>query len=244
MLKFMDTAKAFSRGLWLNTGSVTAAEIAAEAGFDWLLVDCEHGLNDEAALIGILRAAAEKCAVLVRIPDHASPLLERALDFGAAGIMVPGVASGAQAAALAARMAYPPKGVRGVASSCRAAGFGRCAKEYLATASQRLALICQIEDADGVANAGKIAAVDGVSGLFLGHSDLSMNLGLFGQWDAPEVKNAEAAVLEACRQHGKMPGMLMKSGRDVAPYLEEGFRMIGMGSDGGVLKSGCDKLLK
>lgn len=244
MLKFMDTSKAFSRGLWLNTGSVTAAEIAAEAGFDWLLVDCEHGLNDENTLREILRAVAQKCAVLVRIPDHASPLLERSLDFGAAGIVAPGVSSAAQAATLTARMAYPPKGNRSVASSCRAAAFGRNAKEYLTTANQQLVLICQIEDARGVAQAGEIAAVDGVAGLFLGHSDLSMNLGVFGQWDCPQVKNAETAVLEACRIYGKMPGMLMKSGRDVAHYLAEGFRMIGLGSDSGILKSGCDKLLK
>lgn len=242
-MTFLDSAKKVLPGLWLNTGSVTSAEIAAAAGFSWLLVDCEHGLCDEAAMLDIIRVASRSCAVIVRIPDHASQLLERALDFGAAGIMAPDVENAEQAAALAARMLYPPDGNRGLASSCRAAGFGRDFKPYFAQANQSLALICQIETREGVDNAEAIAAVPGVKGLFIGHSDLSLNLGIFGQWDNPVIKEAEKTVLAACARHGRIPGMLMKSGRDLRPYLEQGFRMVGLGSDGGLLKSGCDKLI-
>ncbi len=244
MTRFFDGTKKFLPGLWLNSGSETAAEIAAQAGFEWLLIDCEHGLITESALLSLLRTISGYNVVpVVRIPSADSPLLERALDFGAGGIMVPGVETSRQAAKISARMQYPPHGCRGVASSVRAADYGLCFQSYFCEAGSKLALICQIETCSGVENAEEIAALNAVTGLFIGHSDLSMNLGCFGDWDSPAVKDAEDTVLQACRTYHKLPGMLLKNGQSAESFRQKGFRMIALGSDSGLLKSGCARLL-
>ncbi len=242
-MKFLDQRQTDLRGIWIASGSATAAELADCAGFDWLLLDGEHGFGGEPEILAQLRAVRETPA-LVRIPDHASPLLGRALDFGAAGIMVPRVESADEARELAARFLYPPAGRRGLSGSTRAAEFGGSAKDYFARANRELVLILQIETAAAVREAGAIAAVPGVAGLFIGHSDLSLDLGRPGELDNPEMKSAEEKVLAACARSGKIPGLLLKSGRPAAPYRAAGFRMIAAGSDIGVLKNGFQQLRK
>lgn len=243
-MQYLKMDRDFLAGLWLSSGSVTAAEIAGAAGFDWLLIDGEHGLASESGILEILRAlAASTACPVVRIPSHDSPLLGRVLDFGAGGIMAPGVESADEARQLVQRMRYPPRGKRGLTASSRAAGHGSQFKTYFSEANEKLALIAQIETADGVAHADEIAAVDGVSALFVGHSDLSLNLGVFGDWEHDALKAAESRVIAACRKSGKLPGLLLKSGQSTAPYREKGFRLIALGTDSGLLRSGCASLL-
>ncbi len=242
-MNYFKMDKPEQNGVWIASGTVAAAELADHAGFDWLLLDGEHGLGSEEVILAQLRAIRSTPA-LVRIPNHASPLLGRALDFGAAGIMAPQVESVEQARELVSRFLYPPQGRRGLSGSTRAAEYGHDFKDYFARANGELSLILQIETGRGVREAEAIAALPGVAGLFIGHSDLSLDLGCYGNFAHPEIKRAEEIVLSACARYGKIPGMLLKSGQKAAPFYAAGFRMVALGTDIGVLKSGFQEMLK
>lgn len=240
MVNFLKKDQSVLRGLWIASGSATAAEIAGHAGFDWLLLDGEHGLGDENFMLQAIRVLTGlKSCPIVRVPHADSPLIGRVLDFGAGGIMVPGAKTLAEIKQSINRVYYPPMGERGLASSCRAAGFGGTFQDYFASANREIALIIQIENRESVELAEQIAALDGVAGLFIGHSDLKLNLNN----DTAAVLEAEKIVLSACRKHHKIPGLLLRQGQSAAPYIDNGFRMIGLGSDNGIMKQGFAQLL-
>ncbi len=231
-------------GIWLSAGSHVAAEVAATCGFDWALLDLEHGLGGEAEVLRQIQVlSGTPTAPIVRVPSSSSDLLGRVLDYGAAGVMAPGVDSAEQAAAFVRAMRYPPAGTRGLTASCRAAGYGTDAAAYFAAANQRLVGLAQIESPAAVANADAIAAVDGIDVLFIGHSDLSLALGCHGRLDAAPVLAAEEAVVAACRHHGKRAGLLLKAGASPTAYLERGFSVLALGSDTGCLRTGFSALL-
>lgn len=234
-----------SSGLFLSSGSEAVAEIAARNGFDWLLIDLEHGLGDEQAALRQIDAA-NRCGVspLVRIPALRAEYVKRLLDFGAAGIMAPMIGGGVEAARLVSFLRYPPDGIRGVSSGCKAGGFGAEFKEYFRCANAELVAIAQIESGEGAEAADEIAAVDGIDVLFIGHSDLSLQLGVFGDFVHPRMIEAEKRVLDACRRHGKVAGMLLKEGMDPAPYLEKGFRYLARGTDLGVFRGALGRLAR
>ncbi len=245
MVNYLNRNQPLLRGLWISSGAVIAAEIAACAGFDWLLLDGEHGLGGEDFMLHALRSlSGSRVCPIVRVPQVNSPLLGRVLDFGAGGIMVPGVKTLEDVRLCIDRMYYPPQGGRGLTSSCRAAGFGGGFAEYHAGANRDLALIIQIENRESVELADSIAELGGVDGLFIGHSDLSSNLGCFGDWENPLIKHAEQQVLDACFRYRKLAGLLLKPGQSPAPFVTRGFRMAALGSDTGLLKSGCSRLLQ
>lgn len=214
-------------GTFLNLGSPLAAEICGLAGFDWALVDLEHGAGTEAELIPTLQALAHTgAAPLVRVESNERPRFARALDAGAAGVMVPRVDSAADAQRAVASMRYPPRGVRGVAYMNRGAGWA-------ADAPERDALCAiQIESAQAVAEADAIAAVEGVDVLFVGPSDLRQALG-------GPIDDAVASVLEAARAAGKAAGILVRSRDALEAALAQGFRFVGIGSDSLFLAEGA-----
>lgn len=223
-------------GIWLCTGSVVVAELAADADFDWALIDLEHGQCSEAEALHLIRVlAAGGCAPIVRLPDVASSLTNRLLDAGAAGLMAPQVADAETAAAFAARLRYAPIGTRGVSSGCRAAGYGTSWNAYRAEANHRLRAMVQIEHPQALGAVDAIAAQPEVDVLFLGHSDLSAALAC-GPQDPPMLA-AEAAVIAACRAHGKHAGLLLKSGMHAADARAKGFSYLALGSDMGCLRS-------
>jgi 2-keto-3-deoxy-L-rhamnonate aldolase RhmA len=231
-------------GVWLAAGSHVAAELAAAAGFDWVLLDMEHGLGGEADILRMIQAlSGTGAAPVVRVPSAASEAIPRVLDYGAAGIMAPHIATAGEAAAFVRLLRYPPAGSRGLTASSRASGYGHGFAEYFRQANARVAGIVQVETPQAVAQADAIAATDGVDVLFIGHSDLSLALGCFGDLAAPVMQAAETAVLDACARHGKRAGMLFKAGMAVAPYRRRGFSVLALGSDIGCLKQGFDRFL-
>lgn len=231
-------------GIWISSGSSVAAEVAASAGFDWALLDLEHGLGSEADLLRQLQAMnGGSAAPVVRVPSATSDMILRVLDYGAAGVMAPHVESVQEAQAFVAALRYPPTGTRGMSSSSRAAGYGVGFKTYYREANTRVAGIVQIETQRGLDALDDIAALDGVDVLFIGHSDLSLALGCFEDMTAPAVVAAEERVLAACARHGKRAGMLLKSTMQAAPYRQRGFSVLALGSDVGCLKSGYAALL-
>lgn len=219
-------------GTWLASGSSVLAEIAARAGFDWALLDMEHGLGDWGELRQMLQAiGGTGCAPIVRVGAMDAYLIKRALDFGASGIMAPMVSTAEQAADIVAAMRYPPQGIRGMASGSRAAGYGMDFADYFSHANERLLTVCQIETAQGVANAEAIAAVDGVDVLFVGPSDLSLSLGHYRQFDHPAFQGSLDRVIASCRNAGTHCGVLLSSPDAVPEAVAKGMTFIALGVD-------------
>jgi len=226
-------------GTWLNLGSSLTAEIAARAGFDWVVIDLEHGAGDHESLVHQLQAVSgTSAAPLVRIAWNEAPRFKRVLDVGPAGVVVPYVTSAQEARQAAAAMRYPPQGVRGVASLNRASSFGYEFEAYFAEANEGLLTVVQVETETALACADEIAAVEGVDVLFVGPMDLSVSMGIPLQYGHPGFRSALAKVSDACRQAGKAAGILLGRPEQVEETVAAGFTFIGLGSDGGVMAEG------
>ena len=147
-------------GTFLNIGSSITVEIAGDSGFDWILIDLEHGPSGQHSLLHLLQAAAATpAAPIVRIPANEPVLFKKTLDLGASGIMVPWVLNAEEAKDVVAAMRYPPAGIRGVAKSPRAIGFGRSFDDYFARSAECLLTVIQIERKEAVEDAERIAAL-------------------------------------------------------------------------------------
>lgn len=195
-------------GLWLVSNSALAAEMVAQAGFDFVLIDHEHGPGDLMGVIGqtqALRAGAPESgpdggpAVFLRVPWNDPVYIKRALDTGVEGIMVPYVETAEAARAAVAACKYPPAGNRGCAiGAIRATGFGSERKPYWDRINDEVAVILQIETPKGVDNVAEIAAVEGIDVLFVGPTDLTVSAGYDPTDPPPEalalIARAEAAI--------------------------------------------------
>jgi len=227
-------------GCFLNLGSSLTAEIMGRAGFDFAVIDLEHGSGTEADVLPQLQALeATPTGVIVRVESHERQRAHRVLDLGAEGIMFPRVDTAADATRAVAGLRYPPQGVRGVATANRACEFGVTARQYMAATSSTLLGVVQIESEAALAAADAIAAVDGADVLFVGPMDLTQSLGILGQFDHPRYDEALATVAAAALRHGKSLGVLMARPEDFDRYHGLGFRFIACGSDGTLLNAGA-----
>lgn len=221
-------------GTWLNLGSPLTAEMAGLAGFDWVLLDHEHGPGSDTTVLHQLQAvSATPAAGLVRIAANETPRFKRVLDAGAHGVMVPYVGTAAEAQAAIASVRYPPRGVRGVARLNRAAAFGTDFEAYFAHAHEWLVTAIQIETAGGVEQADAIAGVDGADVIFAGPLDLTTNLGIMGQYNHPVYLDALKRIANAAKRAGKAAGILLLDPAHVAMARDLGYTFIALGSDGG-----------
>src|SRR4051794_15149183 len=226
-------------GTFLTLGSPLAAESLGLAGFDWLLVDLEHGGGDESLLLGqLLGATAAGVHALVRVESDVRGRTARALDLGVEGVMCPQVNSAAQAEAWASALHYETG--RGVALFHRGARFGTD-PEAMAHARERVLGIAQIESPAAVEAVEEIAAVDGIDVLFVGPSDLSYAMGKFRQFDDPQFRDAIVRVNDAARAAGKASGIFVTAPDQVPAALADGFRMIALGSESGLLMAAARK---
>lgn len=226
-------------GTFLNLGSPVTVEIAGLAGFDWLLIDHEHGPGGEDTLLHQLHAASATPAFpVVRIATNEVPRFKRVLDMGALGVMVPYVNTAAEARAAVAAMRYPPHGVRGVAKFNRGAGFGGDFEEYYLHAHERLVAVIQIETPEAVKNIDEIAAVDGTDVLFVGPTDLSYNMGIRDQLESAQFMETLKKVSDAAKRHGKAAGILVHNNALVPKVRELGYTFTALGSDGGAVRTG------
>lgn len=231
-------------GTFLNLASPLTVEVAGLVGFDFLLIDHEHGPAGEDTLLHQLQAASATPAVpIVRIAVNEAPRFKRVLDAGACGVMVPYVSTPEDAMAAVAAMRYPPRGSRGVAKFHRASAFGGTFEEYYAHAHERLLGVFQIETPRAVDRIETIAAVDGADVLFVGPTDLSYNLGLPDQYDHPRFVEALRRVSQAARAHGKAAGILVHNPALVPLCREWGYSFVALGSDGGALRAGLQSIL-
>lgn len=224
-----------SLGTFLGMASAVSAEVCAAAGFDWILLDLEHGAGGEAQIRDVVPAAGSYgVPTLVRVEAAERIRIGRALDAGAAGIMLPRLNNAAEVDAALAHLRYPPDGDRGVATYNRACRFG-LDTGALDRANHETLCVVQIESAAAVDAADDIAAIDGVDVLFIGPRDLSHDLGVPGDITAPAYVEALEVVLAAAHRHGKATGMLVGDGAAAATRLAQGWAFLAIGSDSTLL---------
>ena len=217
-------------GTFLDLGSPLAAEIAAGAGFDWLVLDLEHGAGGRDATLAQLHAA--RAPVLVRVPSARSDELGWVLDFGAAGVVVPRAGGVDEAAAAVERTRYA--GGRGLHLGVRAAGFGRDLG-YRERADAERVVMVQVETRGALDQAADIAALPGVDVLFLGPYDLGHALGLPPGPEAPEMLEAAERVARAASAAGKAAAVFLGDPGLAPRYRALGFTLIASGSAAGLL---------
>jgi 2-keto-3-deoxy-L-rhamnonate aldolase RhmA len=222
-------------GTFLGLGSSLAAEACAVAGFDWMLVDLEHGGGDERALLQQqLAAEARRVPMLARVESAERIRTGRLLDTGVAGIMFPRLESVEEVETAVRHLRYPPEGDRGVATYNRVYDFG-LRPERLATANDGIVGVVQVESRRAVGVVAGIAAVPGVDVLFVGPRDLSTDLGCPGRFDHPDFVAALDQVLAAAKDAGIAAGILAGDAVQAAAYRDLGFRFVGVGSDASLL---------
>ncbi|WAF87461.1 4-hydroxy-2-oxoheptanedioate aldolase [Metapseudomonas otitidis] len=223
-------------GLWLGLADPYCAELAANAGFDWLLIDGEHAPNDLRSLLGQLQAVAPYPAQPIIRPPIGDPvLIKQLLDIGVQTLLVPMVDSAAQAAELVRAMRYPPSGIRGVGSALARASRWNSIPGYLDKADEQMCLLVQIENLDGLANLDAIAAVEGVDGVFIGPADLSAAMGHRGNPGHPEVQAAIEDAIARIGRAGKAVGILSADEALARRYLELGCSFVAVGVDTSLL---------
>jgi 4-hydroxy-2-oxoheptanedioate aldolase len=219
-------------GCWLNLGSALTAEIVGSAGFDWVLIDLEHGAGNEKDVLSQLQALGNSnTAAIVRIESGAKQRIHRVLDVGAEGVMCPHINNAKEAAEVVHGLRYPPHGGRGVAKMVRATGFGKNFTEYYNHANDDIIGIVQIETPAALDHLDEIASIDGVDVLFIGPADLTMAMGIFGQFDHPLFVNAIKATVAAAEKAGKATGILLANPDDYSTFYDLGIRMIACGAD-------------
>ena len=150
-------------GCWLNLGSSLTAEIVGVAGFDWVLIDLEHGAGEEKDVLSQLQALEHTTtAAIVRVENGDRQRIHRVLDSGAEGVMVPRINTAEEARLVVSGLRYPPEGSRGVAKMVRATTFGKNFIEYSSTANENILGVIQIETIEALTHLDEIAALDGV----------------------------------------------------------------------------------
>jgi 2-keto-3-deoxy-L-rhamnonate aldolase RhmA len=224
-------------GTFLNLGSPLVAEVCALSGFDWLLVDLEHGAGGEEGLVGqLLAGAAHDVPVLVRVESAERIRVGHALDLGAAGVMFPRLNTPDEVADAVSHLRYPPQGDRGVATYNRARYFGgdiRTTNDV----NEELLCVVQIETSSALSNVADIAATPGVDVLFVGPGDLSAALGCPGQLDAEVYVEALNNVVAVARGAHVAAGILVGDVAHVKSHIERGFSFVAVASDSALLRS-------
>jgi 4-hydroxy-2-oxoheptanedioate aldolase len=233
-------------GSFSDLGSPLAAELLGRAGMDWTVLDLEHGAATEADLLALLYAVGTTSMAAIVRPQSAERLrVGRALDLGAAGIMLPQLQSIEAVREAVSFLRYPPTGSRGVALRTRGGGLGELTHDTLTqVVHQRIVGIVQIESVGAVAAADEIAALDAVDVLFVGPADLSHALGVPGRFDDPGYLDAIRTVVGAAHAHGKAAGILIYDAAAFERHFELGFRFIGLGSEGSFVSAGAAAMLR
>lgn len=196
----------------------TVVEIFGRAGFDWLVINTEHSAHSIETVKAMLQAGVHTEAVVLVRPLRLDPRkIQLYLDLGSPGVLCPFIEDGASARALVDATRYPPDGSRGYGPR-RASGYGFDGEAYFRDANESMLCIPIIESRTGVENIDNIVSVDGIDGVTIGPADLSIDLGVFGQYESDRYLRAVDRVRHACSRHGKASGdtLLLVGGDDLA----------------------------
>ncbi|MDP3537991.1 MAG: aldolase/citrate lyase family protein [Azonexus sp.] len=225
-------------GLFLGLANSYTAEIVAGTGFDWLLIDGEHGPNDLRSIIEQLQALAPyPVKPVVRTVDHDVARIKQLLDGGVQTLMVPMVETASDAEKLVRAMRYPPNGIRGVGTAMARAARWNGVEGYFGQADQEMCLIVQIESTTGLAGLDEVLKVEGVDAVFIGPSDLAASMGYLGNPGHPDVKAAVNAAIGKISAAGKAAGVFSADPAAAAAYQEMGASFLLVGVDALLLRN-------
>jgi 4-hydroxy-2-oxoheptanedioate aldolase len=229
-------------GLWAAIPSSLTAEMAAAAGYDYVCVDLQHGLSDEPTMVSMFQATvAAGSTPLARVAWNEPWLVMRALDLGAAGVIVPMVSSGAEATRAVKACRYPPDGNRSYGPVRAELTVGSAAPAELAASVLCFAMV---ETREGLERLEEIAGTPGLDGIYIGPADLSLALGLTPPATGGQpLEDAIARVRDACHAHGLIAGMHCAGGAAAQARAAEGFELITAGMDSSLLKSAISREL-
>lgn len=223
-------------GTWLSSGSPVVTELAALCGFDWVLIDLEHGNGTEADLPNQLRALrGSNTRAIVRVGGPQPEPIARYLDWGAHGIMVPHVHSADKAEQIVRAAHYPPRGKRGFSRSVRAFEYGLQSPPEGGVSPL---LIAQIETGESVSASADIAKVDGIDVLFIGPADLQLDLATHPENAPGSFEDCLQRVASAARREGKAAGILLRDLTQLQRHITLGFHCIAIDSDLSLLRKG------
>ena len=219
-------------GAWISSGSATNTEVVGYAGFDFLLIDLEHGQGELGKLMHMLRAAeVTGTPCIVRVAWNDPIILKRVLDAGVDSIMIPMVETAEQAAAAVRACHYPPHGARGYAAPLvRASNYGLI-NDYIHIANDNILLIVQIESTAAAAQAAAIARVAGIDMVFIGVNDLAGSIGRLEQLDHPDVRRVVTEAEDAIRASGRWLGTVPNAGASWRDLFEAGYNLVPVASD-------------
>jgi 2-keto-3-deoxy-L-rhamnonate aldolase RhmA len=206
-------------------------------GYDFVFIDMEHGAYSLEAVADLIRGAKSMgCAPIIRVPAAERYFISRVLDAGAEGIMVPMTSTPEQAERIVGYAKFPPMGKRGVGLANAQVDFGAAkAADFTAEANEKILVIVQIENREGIGNIDEILAVEGIDLAVMGPNDLSFDMGYQGQTDHPKVLEEIQKVVDACRRCGKHSGTHMTSLEQLLYWKSKGMTFIAYNTDSGLL---------
>ncbi len=229
-------------GLWVSIPSNYSTEVVAGAGFDWLLIDTEHSPADvETVLTQVQAASGYPVHPIVRIPWNDMVTIKRFLDIGVQTLLIPQVNSAEEAREAVNSTRFPTAGVRGVAGTNRATRFGRI-KNYFKKADEEICVLVQVESREALDEIEKIAAVEGVDGIFIGPADLHASFGMVGERAHPDMMSTIDSAITRIAKAGKAPGILTDSEENARRWMKCGATFVAVGADVGLLARGADAL--
>jgi len=225
-------------GAWLSIPSAYSAELMAHQGFDWLTVDMQHGAIDYADCVAMMTAISTTETIpFVRVPWNDAAIIMKVLDAGAYGVVVPLINTRADAEAAVAACRYPPQGIRSNGANRAILYAG---SDYVGQANEQIACIPMIETKQAIENLDDILSVPGVDAIYIGPSDLSFALGLPPRMDNEDPLHVATVdkILEACKRHGVAAGSHTGGPRFSRRFLDKGFQMVTLTSDGQAMGRG------
>lgn len=226
-------------GLWLASADAVVAEMVAGTGYDWLLIDGEHGPNDLRTMLAQLQAIGSASATLpanaprphpvVRLPVGDPVLVKQVMEIGVQTLLIPMIDTPAQALEMARAMRYPPEGIRGMGSSIARSSRWSLYPNYVNEANEQVCLLVQVETVEGMQQIDAIAAIPGVDGVFIGPADLSTSMGFRGQANHPDVVAAIEHGIRRIQLAGKAAGILATQESMARQWLDAGASFVAVG---------------
>ena len=232
-------------GCWLTFADAYAAEIAATADFDWLLIDAEHAPNDIRSILSQLQALAPYPAQPVIRPVEGDPaLIKQLLDLGAQSLLIPMIETAQQAQLMVKSIHYPPNGIRGVGAAIARASKWNKISSYHDQIEDQICLLLQIESKAGLDNLDEILTVEGIDGIFIGPADLAASLGHIGESGHPEVQDEISKAIKKITSKGKAAGILTTEPALAESYKQQGATFIAVGVDVLIFSTAMTELAK
>lgn len=238
----LKAGKAVTGPILSEVRSAGMVKLMAGAGYDFIFIDTEHGMYGMETVANLVQMALA-CGLcpLVRPADLSYTLVARALDSGAQGVIVPRVENGQEAQDAVSFVKYPPVGRRGAGGEGRNGYERRGVRDAVEESNAETLVVLQIESAKGLQNIDDIASVPGVDALLIGPNDLSISLGIPGEYERAEFTDAIQRVMDSCRKHDIAAGTLGMSGAALKPYYDLGFRFLLCNTDGNMIAEAANR---